>query len=880
MGFLFNMLEAPAPDNHKSASVELMHKLGCRVCPRAANVCRSPDMRPSGAKEPLIYMLGTQPDKEDDEDDQQFSKDSKGGRLLRAYLPDDVSPDIRWNNIVRTYAPGMPRLTNTEIECCRPSVEADIIASRPDAIFGFGVEPLHWVRPGMRLADMRGRRFPVRIGEFVTWYYCFEDPLELRRPQPTKWGGWKVDPQREFIFRFDLKRACGQIEHQGKPRVILNSQALAGIEVIDRKHGGLRRVLEFLDAAGEQNFVGYDYETSALRPYRKDAVILSLGMAWAGTAAAFPIHHREAGWTHDETTSIYGGIRSLLRKPVRKAVHNLAFELEWTGVKFGIEHIRTDTWEDSTSQAFILDERVGTKRRDGPASLQFGCRLHFDLSIKTLSPEIDANSKKDMANVSQATILPYNALDARGHYWYFEEQDKLLTEENMQTAYRMKVDHVKTVVLTQIKGAPIDADENQKLFDLYTTRVNAALDAIEKSPHWATFRDMTNRHFNPGSEDKDLQILLGRIIKTKHGLQEDGKYSTEKEELEKVRDPIIKPILAWRRATKALSTYVLPLRPTSVHNYDGWCHTILNTTVARTGRLSSEDPNVQNYPVRDPEMGKVRAQIAWTTANQHQKMMSHTALNDNERKLIMKVDYGQIEARVIAMVSKDPVFVKALWDRYDVHMAWAIKIEKQVPRILRRWTGDDYPTREKAMKTLRTAVKNEWTFPLFFGAQLKGVAQFLQVQEHELLSLREEFWDTFKGVKRWQEELEREYRETGEVRYITGRKARGPLSPNQLFNYPIQGPTCDIIMDAMKRVSARSVADWNFQPIFQIHDDLTFLLPESKVGDYAEPIIDDMLAVPFDFVNVPITLEVAIGPNWHDVKSEGDFSSDTWKKAA
>jgi DNA polymerase I-like protein with 3'-5' exonuclease and polymerase domains/uracil-DNA glycosylase len=870
MGHLFTALEAPLPDQKRTtSSVNMMHQLGCRICPRANQSCRTPQMKPSGSREPLVYMLGLQPDREDDEDDAQFSPDSRGGRLLRAYMPEDVEPsDIRWNYIVRTRGDGTPP-TPAMIECCRKSIEQDIIESQPVAIWGFGDTVLKWVRPGQRIADLRGRRFPVRFGDFVTWYYCFDDPGLLRQPVKTKWG-WKVDPERERSFRFDLRRAVNLMEYGDEPEHHTNSQAFAGIEVITRQSGGLARVLEILKEASQQDVIGYDYETSKIRPYEQrhaaiKPMILSLGLAWGDKSYAFGLNHRQAGWSPAELRKIEDGITELLMSPAGKAAHNLAFELEWTGVKFGHQYIRDNNWEDSLSQAFILDERTGgRKQKNGPASLHFHCLLHFGVPLKDLSPEIDSNSKKDMAAQPLAAILPYNALDAKYHLKTYFSQMKQLQREQLVDAYRMKVRQVQTVSLTQIKGAPIDADENQRFYEIYAPRVAEAEKEIVKSPHYKAFQLKTNRFFNPAS-DPDMQIMLKDIVKANIEVDKDGNISTEREVLEKVRDPIIKPILAHRRASKALSTYVLPLRPDSEDNYDGTIHTILNTTVARTGRLSSEAPNIQNFPVRDPEMGKVRAQIA----------------DKIDGKLVMKVDYGQIEARVIAMVSRDAAFVKALWERYDIHMAWALKIYEAAPYVLKRWPqGDDYPTMDKRMKALRTAVKNEWTFPLFFGAQLSGVARFLEVQERDLIDLRDEWWDTFKGVKAWQEKLKAEYRETNEITYITGRKARGPISENQLFNYPIQGPTCDIIMNAMDRVSRRSLDDWNYQPIFQIHDDLTFLLPEKGIEDYADNIISDMLAVPFDFVNVPITLEVAIGPNWHDVHSEGDFSSDNWKMAA
>lgn len=875
MGFsLFTEAEAPSIHNKAgrvakgAPSLALMHQLGCRLCPLAKSQCHSPDMAPRGPKNAAVYMLGSHPSRIDDEDGQHFSRDGGAGAMLHAYMPESdelelmarEGIELRWNYLVRTMADDQHQPTQVEIECCRKSIEADILATRPEAIFGFGDRVLQWFKPGMRLLDMRGRRTAVKIGDFTTWLYVLLDPAAVRVvPKDRK----QADPQVEAAFKFDLRRAFRSLGDGDIPVVHSQDDALAGVETITRTHGGVQRVLELLAWAGQQSDVGFDYETNMLRPYRQDAKILSLGIHAPGHSFSFPLMHRHAAWDEQELGRIIDGIQTFLLQPTHKWVHNLAFELEWTGEMFGDNYIRTGTWEDSTTQAFLLDERTGNKQKNGPASLHFGCRLFFDFPIKDYS-SVD---RKAMADEPLDKILPYNAVDAKYHYLLGMEQRKLLMRQGLMGPYEKMVGRVPTVVLTQMKGIPIDAAANQQYFEHYTPLINAALDAIEASPHYKAFTARTNHYFNPAS-NADLTTMFRDVLGSEKGEQVDGSWKNDVDVLSKIRDPLAKSVLAFRAHSKAYSTYVLPLRPDSEHNYSGLLHTILNTVVARTGRLSSEAPNIQNFPTRDPEMGKMRRQVAAQVG-----------------RLIVKVDYGQIEARVIAMATRDPAFCKALWERYDVHMAWAEKIEKEVSKhtkspLDKYRDPDKHGTLPKKMKAFRTDIKNQWTFPLFFGAKLDGISKFIGIDVKYLNDLHDEWWQLFAGVKRWQKQLKAEYDEHFEITYLTGRKARGPISDNQLYNYPIQGPTCDIVLDAMARVSARSVEDFNYQPIMNVHDDLTFDLPEAGFDTYMENIIDDMLAVPYDFVNVPITLEVSAGPNWHDQTSEGDYSTDTWKKAA
>src|SRR5262249_24680858 len=156
-------------------------------------------------------------------------------------------------------------------------------------------------------------------------------------------------------------------------------------------------------------------------------------------------------------------------------------------------------------------------------------------------------------------------------------------------------------------------------------------------------------------------------------------------------------------------------------------------------------------------------------------------------------DYGQIEARVIAMFTKDKSFCKALWDRYDVHGAWAERIATDYPA---RIGGRKMLTDQKAMKDFRTDIKNQWTFPLFFGAKLSSVAEYLSRPETVLRPHYDDFWEEFEGVYRWQKELLNFYRQHGYVEALTGRRRRGPMSPNQVYNTPVQATAGEIVFDA------------------------------------------------------------------------------------
>ena len=213
---------------------------------------------------------------------------------------------------------------------------------------------------------------------------------------------------------------------------------------------------------------------------------------------------------------------------------------------------------------------------------------------------------------------------------------------------------------------------------------------------------------------------------------------------------------------------------------------------------------------------------------------------------------------------------------------------------------DQYKDKEKPMKAFRGDVKNQWTFPLFFGAQIKSVAEYLHIPEHVAKILVEEFWDMFHGVRDWQEELRKFYHKFGYVKLLTGARVRAPLSFNEMINYPIQGTEAEIVLDCHNRISEMESNLWDrsldvvdiskrfrrlatqaympFQPSMMIHDDLTFRLPVKNVDQYAEIIVPEMLKKTFPFINVPLTVEMSVGRSWYDLEEVENFSSDQWYK--
>ena len=857
-----SFLSQQAPVNLRNASdLALLHQMECRACPLNNTV--GGKMAPTGAVRPLVYILGEGPGEAEIDEQQQFVGES--GQLLRAHIPRRFKDQIRFNNVVRSRPPGNATPDRIEIECCRPSVVKDIERSKPKIILGFGNVPLEWVSGFNGITLWRGRRMPVKVGSHTCWYYPMLHPSYLLRQRRND----GVGSEEERMFKFDMKRAFDEVETLPEPIVHSHVDVRQGVEII--VEGGVRginRVRDVLAWATEQPVIGIDYETNGIRPYFAGAKVLSAAIATGERAVAFPFDHPESQWNLDERDQVCNLWRNFIFKAKGvKAVHNLAFELEWSGHKFGQDLIRAGTWEDTATQACILDERAGNKKA-GPFSLEFLVQQYFGFNLKKLA----GVDRKKLAETPIEAVLQYNAPDARYHALLWEKQAERIKAEGLEEPYELGLRRVPTVILSQLRGVPVDQKEAKRLQNKYEGQIETTENLIAALPVAQEFKRKKGQTFNAFS-NKDVLYVFKDMLHRSEILVEDKytkkrHYSADEGVLETIDHPLAKLLVKLRKANKRKATYIDPLCSDHEETLifpDGLLHAQFNTFFASTGRLSCESPNLQNFPKRDSGVEGERKDEAREVRKQIVAPPGH---------VILAFDAGQIEARVIAMFTKDKQFCKALWERYDVHMEWAERLARAYPA---RVGGKKNLTDKTVMKAFRTDIKNQFTFPLFFGARLESAAGYLNIPPHILKPHYDEFWRQFSGVREWQEQQLEFYHEYGYVECLTGRRRHGPLSVNMVYNTPVQGTAAEIVMDMMGRLSEGG--DPELQPEINIHDDLTWLrVPEKRVDDIAEKILNIMLDVPFDWVNVPITVEGSVGANWLEMSEFGVFSSDTWFK--
>jgi uracil-DNA glycosylase family 4 len=883
--------------------IAILHKLQCEACPLNHNSpARHPHMPATGVDDPLIYCLGEAPGANEDQENKQFIGES--GEMLRGFIKQffhEYTDQIRWNNVVRTWpGHGNPTPTWHAIECCRPSVIRDIEESRPKAIFGFGNVPLNWVTTYSGINAWRGRVMPVKIGTHTCWFFSFMHPAailhQLSQTQGRKRRGFVLGTGRfmprnedERMLQHDLRNAFELLNKLPSPIVHDAKFALSGIQLCPKPgEGGLRWVREKLAEMKRKIIVGIDYETNTLRPYGEDSLILTAAISDGVDTISIPFDHPGSEWSPKEREKLGRLWRDFLETcEAVKAVHNLQFEMEWTGFKFGRDLLRKGRWACTQVQASLIDERyLGTQ--PGPLSLEFLVLQHFGINIKQLA-NVD---RSKLMQTPLPNVLEYNGLDSRYHALLYRRQFSIIKQQGLDDAYKRGVRRVPTLVLAQMDGVPVSQREVERLYNHYDAEIIKINAKIQAHRRVDKFKKKYGGEFNPlgpdviklfahmehryecvvpdkafkkeqGRRPRDLsEDDKQRMVKDWDRLTPEGKQghklSADEDVLESLEDDLADLIVQARKATKMQSTYVVPLMKGSPFLWPGsLLHVNFNHTLTTTGRLSCDEVNLQNFPKRQDLLKEVRASI-----------------RARKGRVILAIDYGQIEARVIAMATRDKRFVAALWEGYDIHQEWAERIAHAYPA---RIGGRKFLTDKKVMKDLRTDIKNQWTFPLVFGATVESASSYLKIPLDKLKPLYDEFWRQFSGIKKWQDKLLKQYHERGYVETFTGRRRRGPLSTNMVYNAPIQSFTCELIMEGMSRLS--ETGDPLLQPQIQIHDDLTWTnVPEDKVDYVAEKALEILLYPPFEQINVPITLEMSVGPNWRDMEDIGVFASNEWGK--
>jgi len=414
--------------------------------------------------------------------------------------------------------------------------------------------------------------------------------------------------------------------------------------------------------------------------------------------------------------------------------------------------------------------------------------------------------------------------------------EKELKEHKLENVFRdIETPLIKVLAHMEIAGVHI----NSEALDELAKTMSSELIQLEKE----IIELSGGESFNVSSPKQLGEVLFDRMkLDPKAKRTKTKQYSTGEEVLVKLADkhPIINKILEFRSVKKLLSTYVEAL-PKLRHSKTGRLHTSYNQAVAATGRLSSNNPNLQNIPIREARGKEIRK--AFTPAN---------GLN-----IYLAADYSQIELRLMAHLSQDTHMLEAFNKGEDIHAATAAKIYK---KPVNEVTSDE---RRKA----KTA-----NFGIIYGISAFGLAQRLNISRKEAKELIDGYFENFPSVKEYMDKSIQKAREKGYVETIFGRIrnladinsrnaiVRG-IAERNAINAPIQGSAADIIKMAMIRIhQVLNEKQLNARMVLQVHDELVFEVPNKELDTLKEIVVNEMQNA-FS-LSVPLTVDTGVGQNW------------------
>jgi DNA polymerase I len=357
-------------------------------------------------------------------------------------------------------------------------------------------------------------------------------------------------------------------------------------------------------------------------------------------------------------------------------------------------------------------------------------------------------------------------------------------------------------------------------------------------------RDVVGRDFNLNSP-----IQLRQIIYEERGLSPGKKtktgLSTDAATLEKLRDEwpeFIEPLLQYREVEKLRSTYGEGLLAEVAP--DGRIHATFNQTVARTGRLSSDQPNLHNIPVRSEEGRQFRRSFIASSGSE-----------------LLVADYNQIELRCIAHLAEDPGLIAAFTAGEDIHTATASRVFGVEP-------GD--------VKVRMRSTAKMVSYGLAYGMEAYGLGQRLNIPTDEASIILDAYFDAFPNVRAYMERTVKEARMRGYTETLFGRRRPIPELSNsnyrirqagerQAMNAGIQGLAADIFKVALVRLDgALETGGYASRIVLQVHDEVLLEVPEDERQDAAELTVATMRGAAE--LMVPLEVNVSAGPTWADAK--------------
>ena len=583
------------------------------------------------------------------------------------------------------------------------------------------------------------------------------------------------------------------------------------------------KLFEVLNRLSPETVVALDTETTGL-DIRRDTIV---GFSFAfeeGRAYYVPFGHSYLGvGAQVSRDKAKEALHKLLASKL--VGHNLKFDLAMIYRFLGIKEV--PILADTMVLAWLVDSSM----RVGLDALS---ERYFSHTMRSFSKTVKKGENFSSVNLHDAT--EYAAEDA----WMTLKLYKLLSQELLKRGGRelerlaseLEYPFVQTLIEIESAGIKLDTHYMQELKKSFKRELDALVEAIHA---------LAGSNFNINSTKQLGEVLfetlkLPALKKTKTG------YSTDEKVLHALKEhhEIISKILEYRELFKLYSTYIEPLLELALKEQEPIIYTSFLQTGTATGRLSSKNPNLQNIPTKT-QKGKLIRQ-AFVAREGHQ---------------LIGIDYSQIELRLLAHYSQDPVLVQAFKEGRDIHLQTALKL----------FGEEEAEQKRHIAKTVN--------FGLLYGMGPKKLGETLGLSNKEAKAIIDAYFDSFPTVKAFLSSIAEQSEAQGFVQTLLGRRrwfdyanASGMLKASfkrEAVNTVFQGSAADLIKLAMQKIENVIKKEYKeVKMLLQIHDELIFEAPKNEakaVAQRFETIMKDIYTL-----SIPLECSVAIAPRWGELK--------------
>ena len=591
----------------------------------------------------------------------------------------------------------------------------------------------------------------------------------------------------------------------------------------------------------ERGSVAFDTETTSLDEMRADLVGISLCVD-AGVACYIPIGHRQGGGDLFASDSLTEGQLPLAEvlaqlKPVLEddAILKIAQNMKYDAKMMARLGVQVAPIADTMLMSYAMHGGLHNHGMDELSERYLG---HTPIPIKPLLGA--GKSAVTFDRVGIADAVKYAAEDADVTLRLWQKFQPMLHRVGVTTVYET-LERPLVPVLMQMEMAGVQVDRNT------LSRMSSAF-AQKMAALEAEIHELAGGPFNVGSPKQLGEILFDRLGLPGGEKGKTGAYATGADVLEDIAaEGVVEAgrtlaarVLDWRQLSKLKSTYTDALQ-THIHPDTGRVHTSYSIAGANTGRLASTDPNLQNIPVRSEEGRRIREAFVAPVG-----------------RVLVSLDYSQIELRILAHMANIPALKQAFTDGLDIHAMTA----SEMFNVPMDQMTSDIRRQAKAIN-----------FGVIYGISGFGLARNLRIPRAEAQGFIDRYFERFPGIRAYMDDTIAFAKANGHVQTLFGRKihtpeinAKGPgagFAKRAAINAPIQGTAADVIRRAMIRMPA-AIAGLDAKMLLQVHDELLFEVAEADVDRLITAAKHTMetAADPAVKLSVHLTVEAGQGPNW------------------